>query len=389
MSATRATNALETPTSSGGTTALVAAEGACPIPFGAMRSPRDFFKPLAVGAPDPVTEIPFPPSRMIHFFDASNEKMVAKLPDTIAKADIVLGNLEDAVPVDRKEAAREGLVKVGKTIDKGDTQLWTRVNSLESPWVLDDLTTLVTEIGDVLDVIMVPKVEGPWDIHYVDRLLAQLEAKGNVQRPILIHALLETAQGVAHLEEIAAASPRMQGMSFGPADLAASRRMKTTRVGGGHPGYVSMSDPDPQNPDAARITAQQDPWHYSIARMVDACTMNGLLPFYGPFGDIKDTVACEAQFRAAFLLGCVGAWSLHPVQIDIAKKVFSPDPAEVAFAKKVIEAIPDGRGVHMIDGKMQDDATWKQCKVMVDLAEQLAAKDPELAEAYGFAPAAA
>ena len=354
-----------------------------------MRSPRDFFKPLAVGAPDPVTEIPFPPSRMIHFFDASNEKMVAKLPDTIAKADIVLGNLEDAVPVDRKEAAREGLVKVGQTVELGDTQLWTRVNSLESPWVLDDLTTLVTEIGDKLDVIMVPKVEGPWDIHYVDRLLAQLEAKGNVSRPILIHALLETAQGVAHLEEIAAASPRMQGMSFGPADLAASRRMKTTRVGGGHPGYVSMSDPDPANPDAPRITAQQDPWHYSIARMVDACTMNGLLPFYGPFGDIKDTVACEAQFRAAFLLGCVGAWSLHPVQIDIAKKVFSPDPAEVAFAKKVIEAIPDGRGVHMIDGKMQDDATWKQCKVMVDLAEQLAQKDPELAESYGFTPAAA
>jgi malyl-CoA/(S)-citramalyl-CoA lyase len=236
---------------------------------------------------------------------------------------------------------------------------------------------------------MVPKVEGPWDIHYVDRLLAQLEARAGVQRPILIHALLETAQGVAHLEEIAAASPRMQGMSFGPADLAASRRMKTTRVGGGHPGYVSMSDPDPDNPDAPRITAQQDPWHYSIARMVDACTMNGLLPFYGPFGDIKDTVACEAQFRAAFLLGCVGAWSLHPVQIDIAKKVFSPDPEEVAFAKKVIEAIPDGRGVHMIDGKMQDDATWKQCKVMVDLAEQLAQKDPELAEAYGFAPATA
>ena len=112
--------------------------------------------------------------------------------------------------------------------------------------------------------------------------------------------------------------------------------------------------------------------------MVDACTACGILPFYGPFGDIKDVEGCEAQFRAAFLMGCVGAWSLHPVQIDIAKKVFSPDPDEVAFAKKVIEAIPDGRGVHMIDGKMQDDATWKQCRVMVDLAEMLAAKDPEL-----------
>src|SRR3954452_24846181 len=117
---------------------------------------------------------------MIHFFDASNEKMVAKLPDTSAKADIVLGNLEDAVPVDRQEVAREGLVRVGKTVDLGATQLWTRVNSLESPWVLDDITTLVTEIGDVLDVIMVPKVEGPWDIHYVDRLLAQLEARAEV-----------------------------------------------------------------------------------------------------------------------------------------------------------------------------------------------------------------
>ncbi|HEX6782259.1 MAG TPA: CoA ester lyase, partial [Solirubrobacterales bacterium] len=180
-----------------------------------------------------------------------------------------------------------------------------------------------------------------------------------------------------------AASPRMQGMSFGPADLAASRRMKTTRVGGGHPGYRSMEDPtDPENPEADRVTAQQDPWHYSIARMVDACASTGILPFYGPFGDIKDTAGCETQFRASFLLGCVGAWSLHPVQIDIAKKVFSPPADEVKFAKKVLEAIPDGRGVHMIDGKMQDDATWKQCKVMVELAEMLAEKDPELAEAY-------
>src|SRR5882757_5752761 len=257
-----------------------------------MRSPRDFFKPLAVGAPEPLTEIPFPPSRMIHFFDASNEKMVAKLPDTIAKADIVLGNLEDAVPVDRKEAAREGLVNVGKTIDLGSTQLWTRVNALDSPWVLDDLTTLVSEIGDKLSVIMVPKVEGPWDIHYIDRLLAQLESKAGLTKPLLVHAILETAQGVAHVDEIAAASPRMQGMSFGPADLAASRRMKTTRVGGGHPGYVSMSDPELDAEGnivpGPRVTAQQDPWHYSIARMVDACTANGALPFYGPFGDIKD-----------------------------------------------------------------------------------------------------
>ena len=147
----------------------------------------------------------------------------------------------------------------------------------------------MTEIGDKLEVIMVPKVEGPWDIHYVDRLLAQLEAKAKLERPMLIHAILETSLGVVNLEEIATASPRMQGMSFGPADLAASRRMKTTRVGGGHPGYRVIEDPDPDDPDAPRATAQQDPWHYSIARMVDACTSAGILPFYGPFGDIKDT----------------------------------------------------------------------------------------------------
>jgi malyl-CoA/(S)-citramalyl-CoA lyase len=354
-----------------------------------MRNPRAFFKPLAIGAPDPLAEIPVTPSRMIHFLDFSNEKMVAKAPDIATKVDILLGNLEDAVPVENKQAAREGLITVGRDMDLGRTALWTRVNALESPWVLDDLTQIVTEIGHKLSVVMVPKVEGPWDIHYVDRLLAQLEAKAGVDRPILIHALLETALGVSNLEEIAAASPRMQGMSLGPADLAASRRMKTTRVGGGHPGYRVINDPDPDEPDAPRESAQQDLWHYSIGRMVDACTAADLLPFYGPFGDIKDIAGCEAQFRAAFIMGCVGAWSLHPAQIDIAKKVFSPDPDEVKFAKRVIEAIPDGAGVHMIDGKMQDDATWKQCRVMVDLAEMLALKDPELAEAYEMTDAVA
>src|SRR5256885_13513534 len=299
-----------------------------------MRNPRDFLKALAIDAPDPVREIPVRPSRMIHFRDFSNEKMGAKVPDIAPTVDILLGNLEDAVPVDRKEAARQGLITVGKDMQLGDTQLWTRVNSLESPWVLDDLEQVVGEIGDKLDVIMVPKVEGAWGIHYVDRLLAQLEAKAGLSKPILVHAILETAQGVTNLEEIAAASPRMQGMSFGPADLAASGRMKTTRVGGGDPGYRVIEDPDPDDPEAPRASAQQDLWHYSIGRMVDACTAVGALPFYGPFGDIKDTVGCEAQFRAAFLMGCVGAGPLPPGQIESAKKGFSPAPGGVEFRKK-------------------------------------------------------
>jgi malyl-CoA/(S)-citramalyl-CoA lyase len=319
---------------------------------------------------------------MIHFFPPSNQKMVAKLPDIIPQVDIILGNLEDGVPAADKEAARAGLVEVGRTITMGETQFWTRVNSLDSPWALDDLTTLVTEIGDRLDVIMIPKVEGPEDIHYVDRLLAQLEARAQLERPILLHAILETARGVANVEEICLASPRMQGLSLGPADLAANRRMKTTRVGGGHPDYLVRADPDPQDDQAPRAIFQQDLWHYTIARMVDACVAAGILPFYGPFGDIADTTACEDQFRNAYLLGCVGAWSLHPVQIDIAKRVFSPRPSDVAHAKRVIEAMGDGTGAIMLDGKMEDDASVKQCRVVVDLARELAARDPELAQAY-------
>ena len=349
-----------------------------------MRSPKDFFRPLAVGAPEPLREIPFRPSRVIHFFPPSNPKMVAKVPEIAPTVDILLANLEDGVPASDKEAARAGLIEVARTADMGTTQLWTRVNSLDSPWGLDDLTAAVLEAGEALDVIMIPKVEGAEDIHYVDRLLAQLEAKAGLTEPLMVHAILETARGVANVEEICAASPRMQGLSLGPADLAANRRMKTTRVGGGHPGYLVRQDPDPGDAEAPRATYQQDLWHYTVARMVDACVANGILPFYGPFGDIKDTVACEDQFRNAYLLGCVGAWSLHPVQIDIAKRVFSPDPADVEHAKKVIEAMGDGTGAIMLDGKMEDDASVKQCKVVVELARQLAARDPQLAASYGF-----
>src|SRR5919106_1298732 len=214
------------------------------------RSAKDFFAPLAVGAPAPLREIPARPSRAIHFFDPGNEKMAAKVPDMVG----------------------------------------------------------------TVDVIMVPKVQGAEDIHYVDRLLAQLEAKAGLTRPILVHAILETARGVANIEEICAASPRMQGLSLGPADLAADRRMKTTRVGGGHPGYLVRQDAPGGDIEADRAAYQQDLWHYTIARMVDACAAHGILPFYGPFGDISDPVACEDQFRNVFLMGCVGAWSLHPVQ---------------------------------------------------------------------------
>ncbi|MDR3498639.1 MAG: CoA ester lyase [Parvibaculum sp.] len=347
-----------------------------------MKLPSQFYKPLAIGAPEPYRELPVALERMIHFFPGHNEKLRARLGEIIPQTDVLLGNLEDAIPADAKEAARRGVIEAAKAHDFGQTGFWTRINPLNSPWMLDDVTEIVGEVGNKIDVIMLPKVEGVWDIHYLDQLLAQLEAKHAIKKPILIHAILETAQGVKNVEEIAAASPRMHGMSLGPADLAASRRMKTTRVGGGHPGYGVLEDP--REDGGPRAYAQQDLWHYTFAKMVDACVANDIRPFYGPFGDIKDLAACEQQFRNAFLMGCVGAWTLHPDQIAVAKKVFSPDPKEVLFAKKILEAMPDGTGVAMIDGKMQDDATWKQAKVIVDLAKKVAARDPELAKAYGF-----
>jgi malyl-CoA/(S)-citramalyl-CoA lyase len=349
-----------------------------------MKLPRNFFKPLAIGAPAPPRELPLTLERMIHFVPPHNEKVRAKVPELIRDVDVVLGNLEDAVPVDAKEAARAGFINMAKACDFGATGLWTRINALNSPWVLDDICQIVAAVGQKLDVIMLPKVEGPWDIHYLDQLLAQLEAKYLVRKPILIHAILETAEGVNNVEAIAIASPRMHGMSLGPADLAASRAMKTTRVGGGHPEYKVLADASPaSSADPPRTAYQQDLWHYTIAKMVDACAAAGIKPFYGPFGDFADSAACEAQFRNAFLLGCAGAWTLHPSQVPLAKRVFSPDPAEVAFAKKILAAMPDGSGAVMIDGKMQDDATWKQAKVLVDLARLVAAKDSEMGARYG------
>jgi malyl-CoA/(S)-citramalyl-CoA lyase len=346
-----------------------------------MKLPRNFFKALAIGAPAPLRDLPLRLERMIHFVPPHIEKVRVKVPELLAQVDIVLGNLEDAIPADAKEAARAGFIAMAQTCDFGATGLWTRVNALNSPWALDDIREIVGAVGDKLDVIMLPKVEGAWDIHYLDQLLAQLEAKHGVKKPILIHAILETAEGVNNVQSIATASPRMHGMSLGPADLAASRAMKTTRVGGGHPGYKVLAD---AGADAPRPTFQQDLWHYTIAKMVDACAAAGIKSFYGPFGDFADDAGCEAQFRNAFLMGCAGAWTLHPSQVPIAKRVFSPDPREVAFARKILAAMPDGSGAVMIDGKMQDDATWKQAKVLVDLAKLVAQKDPQMTQHYGL-----
>src|ERR1051326_4858030 len=223
-----------------------------------MKLARDFYKALALGAPAPWRELPVRLERMIHFVPPHVEKLRAKVPELVRQVDVVLGNLEDAIPADAKEAARKGFIAMAKATEFGATGLWTRINALNSPWALDDITGIVGAVGAKLDVIMLPKVEGAWDIHYLDQLLAQLEAHHAIKRPILIHAILETAQGVNNVEAIASASRRMHGMSLAPADLAASRGMKTTRVGGGHQDYVVLAD---GKAGEMRQKFQQDLWH--------------------------------------------------------------------------------------------------------------------------------
>ncbi len=172
-----------------------------------MKLPRQFFAPLAIGAPAPMRELPVRLERMIHFVPPHLEKLRAKVPELARQVDVVLGNLEDAIPVEAKEAAREGFIEMAKAVDFGATGLWTRINALNSPWALDDVIEIVGAVGDKLDVIMLPKVDGPWDIHYLDQLLAQLEARHKIKKPILIHAILETAQGVNNVEAIATRLP--------------------------------------------------------------------------------------------------------------------------------------------------------------------------------------
>src|SRR5262245_6420449 len=187
-----------------------------------MKHPRNYFKPLAIGAPAPLRELPARLERMIHFVPPHIEKMRAKVPELIAQVDVVLGNLEDAVPADAKEAARQGFIALARANDFGATGLWTRINALASPWALDDITAIVAAGGSQLDVVMLPKVHGPVIIDYVNQLVGRLEAANGVGSPIRLHAIVETAEGVNNVAAIAGASPRMHGISLGPADLAAS-----------------------------------------------------------------------------------------------------------------------------------------------------------------------
>jgi len=348
-----------------------------------MRPPQEFLRPLALGAPMPTLEREQRPMRAVHIFDPGNNRMVAKLPELGRRADVLLANLEDAIEPNRKAEARIGAIEIAQHSELNGAQLWVRVNSLDSPWFLDDVQRLIEEAWSEIDVIMVPKVEGPEDVYYLDRLLAQLEARAGATRPMLVHILLETARAITEVIEICRVSPRLQGISIGPGDLAADRGMRTVRVGGPHPEYKVRGEPDLERPGEPRPTYVQDLWQTTISQVVDACTAHGIPAFCGPYGDIHDAEGCSDHFRNAAILGCVGGWTLHPDQIEIASAAFSPPPTAVAWATKVIDSMVDGTGVVVVDGKMQDEATVRSCRSLLDVARQVSARDPEMAARYG------
>ena len=348
----------------------------------AVKPPRQFYQPLAIGAPAPLRELPVRLERMIHFVPPHIEKMRAKVPELVRQVDVVLGNLEDAIPIEAKEAAREGFIDMAKDTDFGSTGLWVRVNALNSPWALDDIIDIVGEVGEKLDVVMLPKVDGPWDIHYLDQLLAQLESFNKHQEadPDPRHsgdgARRQQCGGDRHrLPAHARHEPRPRrsrrlarhedhARRRRPSGLQSARQMqKATRRA------RPISRTCGTTPSRRWSTPAPPP---ASSRSTDPSAISPTPPPARRNSATPSSWAVSAPGR------CIRRRS------TIAKRVFSPDPAEVAFAKKIVDAMPDGAGAVMIDGKMQDDATWKQAKVLLDLAKQVAAKDPEMAARYAL-----
>jgi citrate lyase beta subunit len=318
-----------------------------------MKAPRKYFDPLAIGAPRPLLELPSRLERMIHFVPPHNEKMRAKAAELVGQVDVVLGNLEDAIPIESKQAARDGLIAMAKATDFGSTGLWARVNALNSPWLIDDLTRLVGEIGDKLDVVMVPKVEGEWDIHFIDQYLALLEARNGLKRPILVHAILETAQGVNNVEAIAAASPRLETIIFGPADFMASINMRSLVVGEQPPGYPA------------------DAYHYVLMRILIAARAHGLQAIDGPYLQVRNLDGFRAVARRAAALGFDGKWVLHPDQIAAANEIFSPAQEDYDHAELILDAYDwsvsaagGAKGSAMLGDEMIDEASRKMALVI-------------------------
>ncbi len=289
-------------------------------------------------------------------------------------ADIVFLDLEDAVAPDQKEQARKNVIAATHEIDWGEKSLSVRINGLDTPWMYRDLVDLLEQGSQRLDLIMVPKVGTAADVYAVDMLITQIEqAKGRTKR-VGLELIIETALGMMNVEAIAGASKRVESLHFGVADYAASTRARTTGIGGANPDYVVLADPDAEG---RRAASWGDPWHYALARMVVAARAHGIRPIDGPFGDFKDPEGFLAQARRAAALGCEGKWAIHPAQLALANEVFTPPPAEVEKARRILRAMEEaersGRGAVQLDGRLIDIASIRQARAIVELADRIAA----------------
>lgn len=303
----------------------------------------------------------------------SNRRMLEKAPDS--GADVVFLDLEDAVAPDDKAQARANIIDALKTQDWSRCAVSIRMNGLDTHYAYRDLVDIVETCGDKLDTILIPKVGSAADVYFVSTMLSQIEAYKGF-KPINIHVLIETAMGMANVEEIAKTCPeRMEAMVFGVADYAASVRARTTQIGGANPDYGVLTDPDDQG---QRAYHWGDQWHFGISRMVAACRAYGLRPIDGPFGDFNDPEGYKVAARRAAALGCEGKWAIHPSQVELANEVFTPTPKEVERAKRILvemdKAAKEGKGAVSLDGRLIDAASIRMAENVVKQIEQIEAR---------------
>ena len=309
---------------------------------------------------------PSRPNRCQLFGPGSNPKLFEKM--AASAADVVNLDLEDSVAPDDKATARANVVAALRDVDWGDKTVSVRINALDTPYWYRDVVDLLEADTPRLDQIMIPKVGCGGDIYAVDALVTAIEAAQGRARPIGLEVIIESAAGLAHVSEIAAASPRLTAMSLGAADYAASMGMQTTGIGGTQDEYYMLAG------DGARHLA--DPWHWAQTAIVAACRTHGLLPVDGPFGDFSDDEGFRAQARRSAVLGMVGKWAIHPKQIALANEVFTPSDAKVAEAREILAAMEEakrnGAGATTYKGRLVDIASIRQAQVIVAQAETIA-----------------
>ncbi|MGB6307751.1 MAG: CoA ester lyase [Steroidobacteraceae bacterium] len=288
-------------------------------------------------------------------------------------ADIIFLDCEDAVAPDDKEQARKNIIQGLNELDWGDKTLMVRINGLDTHYMYRDVVDIV-EACPRLDMILIPKVGVAQDVYAVDMLVTQIESAKKRDKRIGFEVLIETALGMANVESIAQSSRRLEAMSFGVADYAASTRARTTVIGGVNRDSGVLTDKDAEG---KRQYFWTDPWHAAQTRMLVACRAYGLRPIDGPFGDFGDPdgYLCAAQ-RAA-VLGYEGKWAIHPSQIELANQVFTPSPAEVTKAQRIIEAMAraaqEGRGAVSLDGRLIDIASIRMAQALIAKSEAITA----------------